>query len=239
MTKKKEPQTPRNNPYTSFFELKSFWVLLIGALLAIPLILSFKRPPVKEIPVYSQLQEFSLTNQDNREITNREFYGSVVIANLIFTRCPSICPMMTAQMKKIQGRLKGVAKTIQLLSLSVDPKHDTPEVLKDYAQKYQADLKLWTFLTGDLEQITQLAYNSFKLALEHPEDYSSSNKYDAVMDITHGEHFILIDQIGNIRGFNKVQNDKDINELIRDVTILVNQSPPPLPEKLKTESLGR
>jgi len=192
-------------------------------LFTLPLVRSLQKEPVQQLPVLGQINDFRLTNQEGREITSREFAGSVLLVNFIFTRCPNICPMMTSKMAKIQERLKGTAKSIQLLSISVDPSHDTPEVLKEYGKKFNADFKLWTFLTGPMEEIRRVVVDDFKTALDG--EAGEPGDMSGLMEITHGEHFALVDQIGQVRGYRRIQNQEDIDAVIRDFAIIVNSFP--------------
>jgi protein SCO1/2 len=215
----------KSNPLLEIFESKIFWFVVVLLLFSLPLVRSLQKKAPEQLPVLGQVHDFKLTNQDGREITLREFQGSVLLVNFIFTSCPDICPLMTQQMAKIQRRLKGTAKSIQLVSVSVDPFNDKPEVLKKYALKHNADLKLWTFLTGPMPEIKRLVVDDFKTALDgksvsDPEDYSG------IMDITHSEYFVLVDQVGQIRGYKLAKNEEQINLLVRDLAILVNTFPP-------------
>ncbi|MBP7844325.1 MAG: SCO family protein [Proteobacteria bacterium] len=225
---------PKNN-FTEIFESKAFWFIVVFTLFSLPLIMSFRKKAPENLPVLGQLSDFKLTNQDGRQITLREFQGTVTVVNFIFTSCPDVCPLMTQQMAKIQERLKGTAKSIQLVSISVDPTHDTPEVLKAYGTKFHSDFKLWTFLTGPMPEIKKLVVDGFKTALDgkpnpDPEDYSG------LMDITHSEYFVLVDQASQIRAYRTAKTEEDLNRIVRELAILVNtfpQKPATLPEAEK------
>jgi protein SCO1/2 len=210
--------------YSRLFESKPFWILVVGVLFSLPLMMSLMRPKVQQKPVLGTLKEFKLTNHDGRAFTNRDIDGSVVLVNFIFTSCPSTCPMLTKTMADVQARLKGTGKSVQLLSISVDPEHDTPEVLKTYAKKHFADLSTWSFITGSKEEIRNLVVGSFA----SPLSIESSDKPDdmsAGFQIAHGEHFVLLDQLGRIRSYEHINSPKDINRVMRDIAILVNTPP--------------
>ena len=219
------PQNKKTGPdYSHLFESKAFWILIVGVLFSLPLMMSLLRPKVQQKPILGTIKEFKLSNQDGRSFTNRDIDGSVVLVNFIFTSCPSTCPMLIKTMSDIQARLKGTGKSVQLLSVSVDPEHDTPEVLKTYAKKHFADLSTWSFITGSKEDIRNLVVGSFA----SPLSIESSDKPDDIsagFQIAHGEHFVLVDQLGRIRSYEHISSPKDINRLMRDIAILVNTPP--------------
>ncbi len=209
---------------TKIFESKLFWIAVVFILFSLPLTLSFRSPPVVQPPVLGQLQAFSLTNQDGKKFGTEELSGSVVLVNFIFTRCPSVCPVMTKSMSQVQERLKATAKSIQLVSITVDPENDTPEVLKKYAHSYGARHQTWNFLTGSKEEIRKIVVENFKTALE-AEPSADTSDMSPAFDIAHSEHFVLIDQVGRIRAYEKVHSSSDINRLIKQFAILANSPP--------------
>src|SRR4051812_15425954 len=90
--------------------------------------------------------KFKLTDQDGKPFDSEQLKGQVWVAALIFTNCPGVCPSMTEKMKKLQEAVP--SKNVQLVSFTVDPERDTPAVLKQYAQRFNADESRWHFLTG-------------------------------------------------------------------------------------------
>ena len=106
-----------------------------------------QEPPMPEFAV----APFSLTDQLGKTITNNDLKGHIWIASFIYTRCTQLCPMMSAEMRKLQGKIPN--PSIRFVSFSVDPKHDTPAVLKTYAEKYHADPNRWILLTGQPKTI--------------------------------------------------------------------------------------
>lgn len=210
------------------FESPFFWVFFIATAFGVPLIRSITREQPEVPPVLGQIGDFSLVNQDGKEIRFSDYKGSVVVTNFIFTSCPDVCPLLTAQMAKIQSRLMGVGPAIRLISITVDPHTDTPSVLKEYAAKYRADHKIWQFLTGPLDQIADVVVNGFKMAMENP-GQTGISKVDPsdvnLFAITHGEHFVITDQVGQIRGYKQGRNNDEINSIVRTVAILANSKP--------------
>ncbi len=107
---------------------------------------AFQQPPLPEI---APAPDFTLTSQDGAPVKLADFRGKVVAVTFIFTRCTATCPVLTPMMSFVQDRLgSDFARKIAFVSITVDPERDTPEVLKDYAQAFGADLAGWAFLTG-------------------------------------------------------------------------------------------
>lgn len=137
-----------------------------------------------------KVEPFTFTNQEGQQISLNDLKGKPWIADFVFTNCNTVCPPMTANMAKLQEKLKQENLDIQLVSFSVDPKQDTPEVLKEFGKKFDADHTSWHFLTGyDQETITNLAKKSFKTIVQN--DPSSDQ-------VIHGTSFYLVDQQGNV-----------------------------------------
>ncbi|GAA0308333.1 protein SCO1/2 [Gracilibacillus halotolerans] len=156
------------------------------------------------------VSDFSFTTQDNETLSSDDLKGKWWIADFIFTNCTTVCLPMTANMSKLQERMKDENLDAHLISFSVDPEYDTPEVLTDYAENYQADLDNWTFLTGyDFQTIKDLSIKSFQSALAEPPAGS-----DQVM---HGTRFFLVNPEGKvIKNYNGIQAES-VEEIITDL----------------------
>jgi cytochrome oxidase Cu insertion factor (SCO1/SenC/PrrC family) len=100
------------------------------------------------LPVLGKLPEFSLVASSGRPFSQTNVAGEIWIADFVFTHCPGLCPMLSAQMAKVQGALVKQGITAQLVSFSVDPANDTPEALRAYAERFHADATRWRFVTG-------------------------------------------------------------------------------------------
>lgn len=148
-----------------------------------------ERNKATDFYVSGQIPDFSFTNQYGKEITNSHFAGKVYVVEFFFTTCPSICPIMNDNMKKVESALRGKLN-FGIASITINPENDTPEVLKAYAEKYQVTHPNWHFLTGNREDIYQLANQGFKL-------YTASDA-EAPGGFEHSGLFALIDQKGNI-----------------------------------------
>ena len=159
------------------------------------------------IPQLGAVPQFTLTSQEAQRYGRDQLDGKVWIANFIFTRCPTICPMFTARMREVQRR---APKDFQLVSFSVDPGFDTPERLKSYAEKHRADLSNWAFLTGDLAAIKAAVTEGLKVG------FGTNPKSEGIDSIFHGTHFVLVDATGNIRGYYEMNEPGAVDRLIRD-----------------------
>jgi protein SCO1/2 len=180
----------------------SFIILVFGIWAAIQLDFKFFKPQLvfiggenkKEVP------DFSFTNQDGKTITNDSYKGKVYIVEFFFTTCPSICPIMNRNMVKIQDEFFG-NPNLAIASFTIDPVHDSPSVLKEYAKKYEITNPTWHLLTGDKEMIYKLANEGFNLYVA--EDSEVEGGFE------HSGFFALIDQDGFIRS-RKDENENPI-----------------------------
>ncbi|MFB6306617.1 MAG: SCO family protein, partial [Flavobacteriales bacterium] len=144
---------------------------------------------------------------------SKRFQGKIYIANFFFTTCRTICPKMTKQFQRIQKEFENNDE-ILLLSHTVDPKHDTAEVLKEYAKKHNAIEGKWIFATGNKEEIYDLARKSYFTVTSE----GDGGKFDFI----HTENFVLIDKKKRIRGFYDGTSPKEVDKLIRDIKKLLN-----------------
>lgn len=147
-------------------------------------------------PVLRKLEDFRLTERDGQPFAMEELRGNIWIANFIFTRCGGMCPVMTTHMSDVQSELKKHEKwkDMRLVSISVDPDHDTPEILTAYANQWKADPDQWVFLTGTRDEVWKLTKENFLL----PVDDAPA---DAADPIIHSPNFVLVDREGRVRGF--------------------------------------
>ncbi len=151
--------------------------------------------------------EFTLTNQQRDEISLSDLSGKVWVADFIFTHCPTICPIMTKEMAMLQSEFD--SPDVNFISFTVDPERDTTEVLANYAKQFGADEKTWHFLTGEKEQIYQLANNGFKLAAAQHEGM-----------FPHSRKFILVSPDGEIYGYYDSHSEAAMTKLRKDITSL-------------------
>ena len=171
--------------------------------------------PSAEIPQYGDTGSFALTDQNGAALGSAELRGKVWIAAFMFTRCPTVCPLITARMKGIQDQAKARGIDVRLVSISVDPENDTPQVLRAYADKHGADPASWSFLTGDPTVIKRTSEQGFKSALEGKADANAAD-----FGILHGSHLILVDRDLKIRGYYRTSDDSETTKLLEDAARL-------------------
>ncbi len=185
---------------------------VLAPLLMVALLLGACRKQ-EPLPTLGQLGAFSLVNEQGAPVTAQSLRGKVWIAAFFFTRCPTICPRITRRLRALQ--IASAAHPPQLVSFSVDPEHDTPPALLEYAKQYGADLRTWTFLTGDLGVIKQTAVDGFKLALDGKADPTAENG-----GIIHGAYLVLVDPTLQIRGYYRTDDDDDMSRILKDAARL-------------------
>ncbi|MBC91600.1 MAG: SCO family protein [Flavobacteriaceae bacterium] len=166
---------------------------------------------IQHVKKYHRIAEFSLTNQNGEIITNDTFLNKIYVADFFFTTCPSICPIMTDNMRLIQNEFLN-DPNILLLSHSVTPNIDSVVVLKKYAIEKKVKDDKWHLVTGPKNEIYKLARESY-LAVKSNGDHTKH-------EMIHTENFVLIDKQRRIRGFYDGTNLDSINELINDILIL-------------------
>ena len=167
---------------------------------------------IQHVKRFHKIKSFEFLNQNGEKISEKDYDGFVYVADFFFTTCPSICPIMTDNMLKIQNYIKD-KKKVKLLSFSVTPEIDSVQVLKEYSIEKGVDDKYWNLLTGDKSKIYSLARKSFLVVKENAE----SNSHDMI----HTENFVLIDREKRIRGFYNGTDDEDIEVLKEDIDILI------------------
>ncbi len=167
---------------------------------------------IQHVKRFHKIKSFEFLNQNGEKISEKDYDGFVYVADFFFTTCPSICPIMTDNMLKIQSYIKD-KKKVKLLSFSVTPEIDSVQVLKEYSIEKGVDDKYWNLLTGDKSKIYSLARKSFLVVKENAE----SNSHDMI----HTENFVLVDKEKRIRGFYNGTDDEDIEVLKEDIDILI------------------
>lgn len=159
---------------------------------------------------YHTIPDFSLTNQNGKEVTQKDYENKIYVADFFFTTCQTICPIMTDHMAQIQEFTKD-DEHILLLSHTVTPEIDDVERLKKYAIEKGVDDSKWNLVTGDRKQIYDLARKSYLVAKDNP---------DVEYDLIHTENFVLIDTKKRIRGFYDGTDPESIDQLKEDIRVL-------------------
>ena len=162
-----------------------------------------------DLAVYGQVPDFRLVSQTGDTVRLADLRGRVWIGDFIFTHCASSCPMMSAQLQKLESAL-GKDKHVQLVSFSVDPERDTPERLAEYARGYDATPDRWLFLTGDKAQVRRLAKDGFHLTAD---DASPEDIQKGAEPVLHSTRLALVDAQGRIRGYYDGSDEKAMQQL--------------------------
>ena len=166
---------------------------------------------IRYIKKYHKINDFLLTNQNGKLVSQQFYQDKIYIADFFFTTCPDICPIMTENMVYLQDKLKNQTDVL-LVSFSVTPNVDSVDVLRSYADIKGVDDSKWNLFTGSKKDIYELARKSFLVAKSD----GDGGKYDMI----HTENFVLIDKESRIRGFYDGTNEEEMNKLINDVKIL-------------------
>lgn len=166
---------------------------------------------VRNVAEHHTVADFKLINQNGDTITQQDYKGKIYVTDFFFTRCPSICPIMSNNMAKLQEAFMK-DDDVKLLSLSVTPIYDSVPVLKNYASKKGALASKWNITTGDKAHIYNLARKSY---------FAVSDFGDGgLQDFIHTPNFVLVDKEKRIRGIYDGTKDNEISRLIKDIRIL-------------------
>ncbi len=163
--------------------------------------------------IYPKIPNFTYLNQDSIQITSSAMKGKVWIADFFFTSCPSICPKMTSQMKRLSILTKDLEKHIQFISFSINPSYDGPSKLRAYRKHYGITAKNWQFLTGNEEATHALGVDYFQVFAN--KDIESAGGY------AHSPAFVLVDKEGYVRGVYIGTDTKQVDLLQKDVRKLL------------------
>lgn len=190
------------------------WVVIVVAFVSLFAVRMLLAQRLSAPPVLVELPTYKLTSESGQAFGAENLRGKTYVANFVFTSCPSVCPRLTRRMAEVQERTKDLGDALHLVTFSVDPETDTPEVLRGYAQKYGADPNRWVFLTGQLTDIEPVVVKGFKMVLGKKETTPG------MFEIVHGERFVLVDGKGFVRGFYEATNE-GIDKLLVDARKLV------------------
>lgn len=165
--------------------------------------------------------DFKLVNQSGETVNLSDFKGKIVVIDWIFTRCTDICLTQTKRFKKLQDELKQkqlFEKDVVLVSISIDPKNDTPEVLESYAEKSGADNSGWHFLTGDFRTVQKVMGDySYYAAKRFPKpEVADRHNPDTEYTFSHQERIYIVDQYGNLAKMNEGES-LSVSKVLQDI----------------------
>jgi protein SCO1/2 len=169
--------------------------------------------------VWHQVANFSLTNQENKLVTWDSLKGKIVIADFFFTRCPTICPTLTLNMKRLQVSITNAQRVgdktnnqVHFLSFSIDPERDSVKQLKKWADRFQINPEQWWLLTGNKKMIYDLIIHEMKIPVDDGMGIDTN--------FMHTDHFVLIDSNRYVRGFYHGLDSASLAKLSNDLVLL-------------------
>ena len=169
--------------------------------------------------VWHQVKDFSLVNQEGKKVSWEDLHGKIIIADFFFTHCPTICPGLTRNMKRLaesihNGERVGdqTNKLVHFLSFSIDPERDSVERLKYWADRFQVNPEQWWLLTGDKKMIYDLIIHEIKVPAE--------DGHGVDTNFMHTDHFVLIDSNHYVRGYYHGLDSLSLAALSQDLVLL-------------------
>lgn len=235
------------------FARRWLWVLpgflvVAGALAAWPLLRATAptlagAPSLARLEVYGEVPDFALVERSGRDVARADLLGRVWVADFIYTHCTDSCPVQSLQLSRLQAEFAGAAD-LRLVSITVDPRHDTPEVLARYAERYGAHPERWLFLTGGRREIYCLAREGFRLGVEDPREPTPpacstraarprTERALALLApppafahgpetlVVHSPRFVLVDRRGRIRAYHLATDDESLSRLRSNLKMLL------------------
>ena len=169
---------------------------------------------IKADTVFHSIPDFAFTNQDGNTVTQDTFNDKIYIADFFFTSCPTICPVMKSQMLRVYEKYIDIDEVL-ILSHTIDPKHDTVEVLADFADRLRVSSNKWHFVTGNQERIYDIGQNSYMV--------TSREDPDEPGGFLHSGAFLLIDKQRRIRGIYDGTKEDKVDQLLEDIDKLLGE----------------
>lgn len=164
--------------------------------------------------LYHQIPDFEFISQDSVKITQKDFAGKIYVADFFFTTCPTICPKMKTQMLRIYKKFKDNPQ-VAILSHTIDPRHDTPAVLKEFSKNLGIQGSMWQMVTGDKAKIYEIGQKSYMV--------SATDDPTQPGGIVHSGAFILVDKNRHIRGIYDGTEPEKVDKLMEDMEILLKE----------------
>ena len=195
---------------------------------------------LETLAVYGEVPGFTLTERGGRRVTRADLLGKVWIANFFYTECTDTCPLQSAHMARLQAELVEESD-VQLVSISVDPEHDTPEVLSEYANRFGAHPDRWLFLTGSKDAIYRLAIEGFRLGVVDRGEKAQQGTSEGRAwlgpvsvwahpfpnaerkPVIHSSRFVLVDRQAQIRGYYHGTDWDSLQRLRQNVRIVLRE----------------
>ncbi len=185
-----DPKWPlHKNPY--------LWGFVFGcAFITMVKVLGLTEHVPDEPALLYSLPDWSMLDSEGQPFGSEQLRGEVWVAGFFFSRCVSVCPPLLSDMSKLAERYETYDRDVHVVAFTVDPDHDTPEVLRETAKKYGANLERWTFVTGGRAQMKSLVEGGFKVAMgDLVRDEAN------MFEVAHTGKLVLVDEAGGIRGY--------------------------------------
>jgi len=200
------------------------------------------RGVLEKLEVYGRVPDFSLIERSGKRVTLAELRGKVWIVNFFYTECTDTCPLQSANMARLQADLSA-EPDLRLVSISVDPEHDIPELLSEYAARFRADPERWLFLTGPRDAIYRLAIDGFRLGVVDQGQKADRGRSEELAwlgpgsawahpapnperkPIIHSSRFVLVDRQTQIRGYYHGTDSASLERLRESVRVLLQDRP--------------
>lgn len=161
--------------------------------------------------IYPTIPDFAFINQDGDTVTNADFAGKAYVVDFFFIHCPTICPKVTRQMLRVHDKFIDNDK-VKFMAHTIDPKRDDVAALKKYADKLDAKAPKWHFVTGDKDELYEIADDYFSVAVENP---------DAPGGFDHSGRLILVDENRHVRAFANGTDPDEVTQFIADIEVLL------------------
>jgi len=201
------------------FNIWLFVAIVVVLPLSVYAVVNWYERSVQALPVLISkthtIADYRLVNQLGKESSIKNWEGKIVVANFFFTHCPSVCPKMTNNLKKVQKANVG-DKNLLFVSFSVDPERDSSEQLQKFARRFNIDESNWQLLTGSKKEIYRLARKSFQVIATDGDGGEN--------DFIHSDQLVLIDAQKRIRGYYEGTEEKETDQLIKDIKKLENEN---------------
>jgi protein SCO1/2 len=193
------------------FPAALLWVIVLACIMAVggALVIDRANKSRSEIPVLWEVPDFEFVESSGRPFGLGDIKGKINVVDFIFTNCPNICPVMSAEMAKLY-RLYSESPIVQFVSISVDPARDTLEALREYAASWGVDDDRWIFLTGHIEEVVRLSEEGFKLPAGD-------------LPMGHSNRFVLVDPDGMIRSYHDSFDDAALDALKANIKELARR----------------
>ena len=211
-------------------------VLVTVATLAAALAVSARRARASpaELPVLGRVPAFAMTDQHGDTVSDQTLRGQVLVVDFFYATCTTSCPLLTGKMLRLQkafaGREAQLGRPlpVHLVSITLDPDSDTPEVLRGYAESTGADSDRWSFLSGRSQDLDRIVVHGFKTSFERADPSAG------IGAIMHGEWLVLVDATGSLRGFYAANDPERMQALVTDAVRLADGVTPATPSPAAT-----